>query len=54
MDVCRSVIENVKMYLDADLPDAEIYYLYQYLTSSRIESGLSTPVEIPEEVSSAT
>lgn len=54
MDVCRSVIENVKMYLDADLPDAEIYYLYQYLTSSRIESGLSTPVEIPGEVSSAT
>lgn len=54
MDVCRSVIENVKMYLDADLPDAEIYYLYQYLTSSRIEGGLSAPAEIPEEVRSAT
>ncbi|BDR52108.1 transcriptional antiterminator [Bombiscardovia nodaiensis] len=36
-DVCKIVIDNLNAYLNAKLPDVEIYYLYQYLTSSRID-----------------
>ena len=54
MNVCRAVIANVDMYLDAQLPDAEVYDLYQYLASSRIEDDLSAANDMPDPVRRAT
>lgn len=35
-DVCRRVMGNLSRYLNAELPSVEYYYLFQYLTSSRV------------------
>ena len=34
--ICQMVIKNLNTYLQTKLPQIEIYYLYQYLTSSRV------------------
>lgn len=34
--ICQRVIKNLNTYLQTQLPQIEIYYLYQYLTSSRV------------------
>ena len=54
MSVCRAVIADVNMYLDAQLPDAEVYDLYQYLASSRIEDDLPAANDMPGPVRRAT
>lgn len=53
-EVCGRVIRNLNEYLNTTLPEAEIYYLYQYLTSSRINSTQLDASEIPERVLSVT
>lgn len=35
-EVCKLVMGNLSRYLNAELPSIEYYYLFQYLTSSRI------------------
>ena len=35
-EICRKVIERLSRYLNIELPEIEIDYLYQYLISSRI------------------
>ncbi len=39
--VAKAAIANVENYLHNSLPEAEVYYLYQYLTSSRMQGSLS-------------
>lgn len=34
--VCQEVVTNLNMFLNTELPQIEIYYLYQYLISSRL------------------
>lgn len=53
-DVCRKIIGNLDTYLDTELPEIETYYLYQYLTSSRIDNGLARSQEIPDKVREIT
>jgi transcriptional antiterminator len=52
--VCECVIRNLDDYLDTTLPGVEVANLYQYLTSSRIDSGRITVSEIPEQVRAVT
>ena len=35
-EVCKLVMGNLSRYLNAELPSIEYYYLFQYLTSSRV------------------
>ncbi|WP_236034380.1 BglG family transcription antiterminator [Bifidobacterium saguinibicoloris] len=52
--VCEKVIGNFDAYLGTTLPRIEVYYLYQYLTSSRIDFAQLDPHEIPEDVREVT
>lgn len=38
LTVCQKVIGNISIYLNANLSKIEIYHLYQYLTSSRVNN----------------
>ena len=40
--ICQMVIKNLNTYLQTKLPQIEIYYLYQYLTSSRVGQTVDT------------
>lgn len=42
--ICKKVIANLNQYLNTRLPNIEIYYLFQYLTSTRV-SGPSLGIE---------
>lgn len=53
-DVCEQVIGNFDAYLGASLPRVEVYYLFQYLTSSRLDFDQLDPHDIPEEVRAIT
>lgn len=52
--VCEKVIGNFDAYLGTALPRIEVYYLYQYLTSSRIDFAQLDPHEIPDDVRELT
>ncbi|PST49607.1 sugar transporter [Bifidobacterium callitrichos] len=52
--VCEKVIGNFDAYLGTTLPRIEVYYLYQYLTSSRIDFVQLDPHEIPDDVREVT
>ena len=52
--VCECVIRNLDDYLDTTLPSIEVSNLYQYLTSSRIDSGRIAVSEMPERVRAVT
>ena len=52
--VCNKVIANLGAYLDTPLPRIEVYNLYRYLTSSRIDDNRVDPGEIPDLVRDVT
>ncbi|MDL5039651.1 BglG family transcription antiterminator [Heyndrickxia coagulans] len=39
--VAKTVVHHVEKYLNSPLPDSEIYFLYQYLVSSRMQGSLA-------------
>lgn len=49
-DIAIEVIRKVEMYLQTKLPVSEIYYLYQYLLSSRTDNSQKNTQTFTEEV----
>lgn len=49
-EVCEKVVENLSTYLGTTLPAVEVYFLYQYLTSSRIHHHNADSHEITDQV----
>ncbi|MDN7144691.1 PRD domain-containing protein [Liquorilactobacillus mali] len=45
LSICKKIIDNLNIYLNFKLPCVETYYLYQYLSSSRV---LDEQVDIKE------
>ncbi|WP_035051090.1 BglG family transcription antiterminator [Carnobacterium pleistocenium] len=39
--VAKVTVNNIEKYLNSSLPDIEIYFLYQYLVSSRMQGSLA-------------
>lgn len=52
--VARKTIEHIEKYLHTPLPDSEIYFLYQYLVSSRMQGSLSITSTFSPEVMDVT
>ncbi|MFT8466179.1 MULTISPECIES: BglG family transcription antiterminator [Liquorilactobacillus] len=52
--LCKEVICNLNTYLNTQLPKIEIYYLYQYLTSSRVDNIRIDRNEISKQVREIT
>ncbi|MDT2758889.1 BglG family transcription antiterminator [Enterococcus xiangfangensis] len=52
--VSKAAIQNVEQYLQRELPESEIYYLYQYLTSSRMQGSLSKVTKFSPKVAEIT
>lgn len=52
--VAQAAIANVENYLHDSLPEAEVYYLYQYLTSSRTQRAISKVTKFSSEVATIT
>ncbi|MGX7205250.1 BglG family transcription antiterminator [Enterococcus pingfangensis] len=52
--VSKAAIQNVEQYLHRELPESEIYYLYQYLTSSRMQGSLSKVTKFSPKVAEIT
>ncbi|WP_368646208.1 transcription antiterminator [Alkalibacterium putridalgicola] len=52
--MAEKIINNINRYLQAELPEMEVYYLYQYLVSSRMQKETSEDETIDEEVESIT
>lgn len=50
VEICKKVIDNLNTYLNTKLPEIEVYYLYQYLTSSRVNNDRANLNEISERV----
>lgn len=48
--VAKAAIQNVENYLHSSLPESEVYYLYQYLTSSRMQGSLSKVTKFSSRV----
>ncbi|MBU5582280.1 PRD domain-containing protein, partial [Enterococcus sp. S181_ASV_20] len=48
--VAKSAIKNVEKYLHNELPESEVYYLYQYLASSRMQGSLSKVTKFSSKV----
>lgn len=48
--VAKAAIKNVENYLQSELPESEVYYLYQYLTSSRMQGSLSKVTKFSSKV----
>lgn len=52
VSICKQVIDNLDRYLNYQLPRIEVYYLFQYLTSSRVDdedpdlNSMSEPVRV--------
>lgn len=52
--VAKAAIANVENYLHDPLPEMEVYYLYQYLTSSRAQRAISKVTKFSPEVAAIT
>lgn len=52
--VAKATITNVEKYLHEKLPEIEIYYLYQYLASSRMQGNVSTSNNFSPKVTQIT
>nr|WP_239094458.1 PRD domain-containing protein [Bacillus sp. B15-48] len=39
--IAKVIVTNIEKYLNSSLPDIEIYFLYQYLVSSRMQGSLA-------------
>lgn len=53
-EMAMIVIQNVERYLVTRLPMNEVYYLYQYLVSSRMEKTTQKKQVFPDKVSEIT
>lgn len=52
--VAKAAISNVENYLHDTLPELEAYYLYQYLTSSRMQGAVSKVTKFSSKVADIT
>lgn len=52
--VAKDVLNNTEKYLNSSLPDIEIYFLYQYLVSSRMQGTLAANAAFSTEVIQVT
>jgi len=48
--VAKVIVHNIEEYLNSPLPDSEIYFLYQYLVSSRMQGSLAITSTFSSEV----
>lgn len=53
-EVANSTITNIEQYLNRSLPEIEIFYLYQYLASSRMQSVVDDTDKFSEQVTQIT
>jgi activator of the mannose operon (transcriptional antiterminator) len=52
--VAKVIVHNFEKYLNSPLPDSEIYFLYQYLVSSRMQGSLAITSTFSSEVIQVT
>ena len=52
--VAKIVVTNIEKYLNNSLPDIEIYFLYQYLVSSRMQGSIAITSTFSSEVTQVT
>lgn len=52
--VAKEVVTSIEKYLNSSLPDIEVYFLYQYLVSSRIQGSLAKVSTFSSEVIEVT
>lgn len=52
--VAKVVVNNIEKYLNSSLPDIEIYFLYQYLVSSRMQGSFAKTSTFSSEVIEVT
>ncbi|WP_299095627.1 PRD domain-containing protein [uncultured Metabacillus sp.] len=52
--VAKVIVQNIEKYLNSSLPDIEIYFLYQYLVSSRMQGSLAKTSTFSSEVIQVT
>lgn len=52
--VAKVIVHNIEKYLNSSLPDSEIYFLYQYLVSSRMQGSLAITSTFSSEVIQVT
>lgn len=50
----EKILNNINRYLQAKLPEREVYYLYQYLVSSRMQKETSEKEKIDKTVANIT
>jgi len=53
-EVANNTIANIAQYLNESLPEIEIFYLYQYLASSRMQSVVDDTDKFSEQVTQIT
>lgn len=53
-EIAQRVVANIGKYLNEPLPESEIYYLYQYLVSSRIEGNFIKTNHFSDQVNEVT
>lgn len=52
--IAKGIVTNIEKYLGSSLPDIEIYFLYQYLVSSRMQGSLAKTSTFSPEVIQVT
>ncbi|TSB44839.1 BglG family transcription antiterminator [Alkalicoccobacillus porphyridii] len=52
--VAKDVVHNIEIYLNSSLPKIEIYFLYQYLVSSRMQGSLAITTTFTPKVVEVT
>jgi len=52
--VAKEVIQNIEKYLNSPLPEIEIYFLYQYLVSSRMQGSIAKTSTFSADVVNVT
>ncbi|GMA07298.1 transcriptional regulator [Tetragenococcus halophilus subsp. flandriensis] len=53
-EVANATIKNVEQYLNSHLPEIEVFYLYQYLASSRMQGVVDDTSKFSKQVSQIT
>ncbi|HIW70493.1 MAG TPA: PRD domain-containing protein [Candidatus Limosilactobacillus merdipullorum] len=52
--ISQQVVSNLSRYLNTELPPIEVYYLYQYLTSSRVNNTAISVNDVSDNVRAVT
>ncbi|SDY09946.1 activator of the mannose operon, transcriptional antiterminator [Evansella caseinilytica] len=52
--VAKEIVNNIQNYLNSSLADIEVYFLYQYLVSSRMQGSLARTTTFSAEVIDVT